>query len=119
MIAPSNVWYPSGLNWHRGGMRAARATTGSKNRSGTHSTADCSLEEHVAGSPVRTMDAGLTVRHTGAHVCPGRWPDADANSSLAQGRGYPREGCSVNLSSSGRLTTMGSGFERVTTQTVG
>ena len=49
-------------------MRAARATTGSKNRSGTHSTADCSLEEHVAGSPVRTMDAGLTVRHTGAHV---------------------------------------------------
>jgi hypothetical protein len=36
-----------------------------------------------------------------------------------QGWGWSCAPGSVNLSSSGRLTTIGSGFERVTTQTVG
>jgi hypothetical protein len=39
--------------------------------------------------------------------------------SLVQGWGYSRAADSANLSSSGTLTTIGSGFERVTTQTVG
>lgn len=52
--------------------------------------------------------------------CPGdHRRDADAGASLGQGWGYSRAAGSANLSRSGRLTTIGSGFERVTAQTVG
>src|SRR5258708_6119869 len=54
--------------------------------------------------------------------CPGSLESSarrGAGASLGQGWGNLRASGSANLSSSGTLTTIGSGFERVTTQTVG
>jgi hypothetical protein len=69
---------------------------------------------YVGGAPI-----GFWVQRVPLSVYRGTIAGGVAVCRRRQGWGYLRAAGSANLSSSGRLTTIGSGSERVTTQTVG